>query len=202
MYSDLANFQSKSDAIVDDLLYRLHRDMAVVDGANNMLRTMKGGDKKAIKDLNETIYQVEEKIDLIRLSLKKYLDGLPSESPKRVLISREMDNRRDKKFSPTTSLPPAPNGDTPKSSRVNERRSVAPAPTLAVSGKLDFNLLGCLNVLSEIPGRSLHGEYGSIAGGSSYSDFGKYKSAKAMQRQYRLVKFNCSSYVFFDVDSS
>lgn len=158
-----------------------------MDGALNMLRTMKDNKKqsdKAFKELHDAVTQSEEKIDLIRLSLKKYLDTLPSESPKRVLIKKEMENRIDR-FSPPSSLPPVPHGDTPRSSRLSERRNVAPPPSLAVSGKLEVRILGCQSLLMDVPGRPQRGDYSSASGGNSYSDSGKYRSAKSMQRQYR-----------------
>ncbi|KAE9551371.1 hypothetical protein FO519_005425 [Halicephalobus sp. NKZ332] len=181
-----ANFQSKSDAVVDDLLYRLHREMALMDGALNMLRTMKENKKQAdktFKELHDAVTQSEEKIDLIRLALKKYLDTLPNESPKRILIKKEMESRIDR-FSPPSSLPPAPYGDTPRSSRLSERRNVAPPPSLAVSGKLEIRVLGCQSLLMDVPGRPQRGDYGSVSGSNSYLDSGKLKSAKSMQRQY------------------
>uniref|UniRef100_A0AC34Q3D6 Protein kinase C n=1 Tax=Panagrolaimus sp. JU765 TaxID=591449 RepID=A0AC34Q3D6_9BILA len=174
-----ANFQSKSDAVVDDLLYRLHREFAMVDGASNMLKTMRESKKpdKTLKDLNDAVIQSEDKIDLIRLALKKYLDTLPSESPKRQLIRREMDLREERYSSPTLGY-----NETPKANRLYERRTLAPPPSLAVSGKLDVRILGCQNLITDIPGRPGR-EYGSISSGNSYSDLRKSK-AKSMQRQY------------------
>uniref|UniRef100_A0AC34FL25 REM-1 domain-containing protein n=1 Tax=Panagrolaimus sp. ES5 TaxID=591445 RepID=A0AC34FL25_9BILA len=191
--SNGANFLSKSDAVVDDLLYRLHRETALTDGALNMLRTMKDSKKseKNYKELHEAVIQAEEKIDLIRLALKKYMDILPSESPKRIQIRKEIDPRsNDSRFSPPASYGSSTYGDgTPKASTiprhsVDHRRSGAPMPTLAVSGKLELNIHGVQDLIGDIPGRTNRGDLTSIAGGNSYSDLGKFKTTKNMQRQY------------------
>jgi hypothetical protein len=191
------NFQSKSDAVIDDLLYRLHRETALTDGALNMLRTMKDSKKseKNYKELHDAVIQAEEKIDLIRLALKKYMDHLPNESPKRVLIKKEIDPRSsDSRFSPPASygnnsyggVDSTPRASTMPRHSLDHRRSGAPMPTLAVSGKLDLRIFGCQDLISDISGRTHRGEYASISGGNSYSDLGKFKTTKNMQRQYSL----------------
>lgn len=56
-------------------MYRLRKEVALAAGAKNMLRILGGqkkADPKSTKDALETHAQAEEKIDLIRLALKKY----------------------------------------------------------------------------------------------------------------------------------
>uniref|UniRef100_A0A7E4W727 Protein kinase domain-containing protein n=1 Tax=Panagrellus redivivus TaxID=6233 RepID=A0A7E4W727_PANRE len=171
-----STFQSKSDAIVDDLLYRLHRETAVVDGAKNMLRTVKKADKQ-YRELNEAAYQAAEKIDLIRLALRKYLEMLPDESPKRKTIRDEIVTNGD---TPPNSLPESSKSMSLKNALLENRTPAAP-PSLSVSGKLEIRLFGCEELLTEIPGRCARSENG--AAGSSFSDLPKFKSSKSMTRQ-------------------
>lgn len=60
-------------------MFRLRKEVALADGAKNMLKILseqKKPDLKSTKDAFETRTQAEEKIDLIRLSLKKYTYGI------------------------------------------------------------------------------------------------------------------------------
>lgn len=193
-HSNGVDFQSKSDAVLDDLLYRLHRETAVADGALNMLKTMKDNkksDKNFVKEVNDAVYQAEEKIDLIRLSLKKYMDILPNESPKRQQIRKEIEVRHgDNRFASPPSYSATPKASTmPRASMdSSSRRSIAPIPTLAVSGKLELRIFGCSDLITDISGRTNRIEHGSItSGNNSYSDLAKFRASKNGQRQYRFV---------------
>lgn len=58
-----------------DLLYRLYREIAVVDGAKNLLRTLnetKKPDLKTRKDAEDTLDHAQEKMALIRMAVQKY----------------------------------------------------------------------------------------------------------------------------------
>lgn len=61
--------------MIADLMYRLRKEVALAAGAKNMIKILgeqKKPDTKSTKDAFKTHSQAEEKIDLIRLSLKKY----------------------------------------------------------------------------------------------------------------------------------
>lgn len=56
-------------------MFRLRKEAALATGANNMLKILgeqKKSDVKSTRDAFETAAQANEKIDLIRLALKKY----------------------------------------------------------------------------------------------------------------------------------
>uniref|UniRef100_A0AC34GR91 Uncharacterized protein n=1 Tax=Panagrolaimus sp. ES5 TaxID=591445 RepID=A0AC34GR91_9BILA len=167
------NVQSKSDAAIDDLLYRLHP---------------------------------EEKIDLIRLALKKYMNSLPSESPKRLQIRKEIDPRsNDIRFSSPASYGCSTYGDTtPKASFIPrhfvDRRSGPPMPTLAVSGTLELNIHGVLDLIGDIPGRTNRGAVTSVAGGNCYSDLGIFKTAKTTSQNARGL-LNDEVYAILRIDN-
>uniref|UniRef100_A0A914C355 protein kinase C n=1 Tax=Acrobeloides nanus TaxID=290746 RepID=A0A914C355_9BILA len=198
---------NKNELKITDLMYRLRKEVALADGAKNMLKILneqKKADLKSTKDAFETRTQAEEKIDLIRLSLKKYTDALPLESPKRDSVRREMDeiqrtpqsplvrNYTDR-FSPPTSLPSSPQetpskgSNFPRMAMYDRRVSLLP-PSLAVSGRLEIRLIGCQNLLNEVPGRTPRTELASpLTGSSLIAELGvssKNKPAKSMQRQY------------------
>uniref|UniRef100_A0A183CGC3 Hr1 domain-containing protein n=1 Tax=Globodera pallida TaxID=36090 RepID=A0A183CGC3_GLOPA len=70
---------------IDDLTYRLRKESALIAGAKNMLKLFgeqKKADQKSVMNAHETCANAHEKLDLIRLALKKYSEQLPQESPK------------------------------------------------------------------------------------------------------------------------
>lgn len=66
---------NSTDTIIQDLLYRLYREVALADGALKMMRTLdekKKVDPKTMKDATETRTQAQEKMNLIRMAVEKY----------------------------------------------------------------------------------------------------------------------------------
>uniref|UniRef100_A0A915EPP4 REM-1 domain-containing protein n=1 Tax=Ditylenchus dipsaci TaxID=166011 RepID=A0A915EPP4_9BILA len=165
--------ESKNDLLIADLMYRLRKEVALAAGAKNMLKILgeqKKPDSKSTKDAFETHAQAEEKIDLIRLALKKYTENLPPESPKRASVTMEINNIQSAPNSPYSKSDRfSPPLQQPKSFADHEvtmreesfstrstnfhRRSVACPPSLAVSGKLEIRLVGCQNLVTEVQGR-------------------------------------------------
>uniref|UniRef100_A0A1I7RKC9 protein kinase C n=1 Tax=Bursaphelenchus xylophilus TaxID=6326 RepID=A0A1I7RKC9_BURXY len=164
------------DFLIQDLLYRLYREIALADGAKNMLRTlseMKKQDPRTKKDATDTRDQAHEKINLIKLALDKYTNRLPQDSPKRNSVCRDIDDiQRPTSFPPLSVSerfsPPSSSShlrtmsddsspvsqkslhSTPSQSNVNfERRCPVAPPLLAVSGKLEIKLMGCKDLMTD-----------------------------------------------------
>ncbi|KAI1718759.1 protein kinase domain-containing protein [Ditylenchus destructor] len=196
--------ESKNELIIADLMYRLRKEVALAAGAKNMLRILGGqkkADPKSTKDALETHAQAEEKIDLIRLALKKYTEALPAESPKRVSVNSEIAKIQNATGSPLSrfgrySPPSSPTEkETPPGSGSptfadtysgSYHRKAFPA-SLAVSGKLEIRMVGCQNMLSEIQGRVPRSELNAaVFGPNIHNDFAsltKTKSVKNTSRQ-------------------
>ncbi|EYC16396.1 hypothetical protein Y032_0033g2631 [Ancylostoma ceylanicum] len=96
-------------------------------------------------------------------------DQLPSESSRRKELLKEMEETRmpssspqtrqaDRRFSPPGSAPGSPPCESSSKtaslprSLYSRRLSTLP-PSLAVSGRLEIRLIGCQNLVSEVPGR-------------------------------------------------
>ncbi|KAH7712556.1 Hr1 repeat family protein [Aphelenchoides avenae] len=184
--------ENKNDLMMADICHRLREEVKLVDGAKNMpniLHEQKKPDTKSAKDAFETRAQAEEKIDLIQLALKKYTEMLPPESPQRASGYHEMEEIQHKatsplstdRFSPPSAIPQTP----PKQDQLPSLSyGIQPLTSLlSVSGKLEVRLIGCQNLLTEVPGRVPHAELDSPV--SSGADGKSKGNTKSMHRQYR-----------------
>ncbi|CAJ0609834.1 unnamed protein product [Cylicocyclus nassatus] len=163
--------KSRLDIVIDDLLFRLWKEAAIIEGAKNMikiLRAQRKTDHKGLNDAQQTLILAEEKVELLLMALKKYIDQLPPDSARRKELLNEMEETRmpssspqarhaDRRFSPPGSAPSSPPSETSKAAslprNVYSRRLSTLPPSLAVSGRLEIRLIGCQNLVSEIPGR-------------------------------------------------
>ncbi|KAK6061080.1 kinase domain protein, partial [Cooperia oncophora] len=164
--------KSQLDIVIDDLLFRLWKEAAIIEGAKNMvkiLRAQRKTDHRSLNDAQQTLILSEEKLDLILMALRKYIEQLPPESSRRRELLTEMEETRmpsssphgrfaDRRFSPPGSAPSSPPSETSSKtaslprSLYSRRLSTLP-PSLAVSGRLEIRLIGCQNLVSEVPGR-------------------------------------------------
>ncbi|VDM12575.1 unnamed protein product [Wuchereria bancrofti] len=182
---------TKAEMIVDDLLFRLRKEAAIAEGARNMIRILSSQRKSDGKSLSQAFdnqMQSEEKLDLIRLALAKYSARLPNDSPKKneirdaILESERLPltghhDRRDGTFSPPSSAPGSPSQDDSKSASLPRLtlslKRLCTLPSLAVSGRLEVRLIGCQNLMADIPRRLPRTEVSSMiaVGGDGLSSF-------------------------------
>ncbi|KAK6113022.1 Protein kinase domain family protein [Brugia pahangi] len=182
---------TKAEMIVDDLLFRLRKEAAIAEGARNMIRILSSQRKSDGKSLSQAFdnqMQSEEKLDLIRLALAKYSARLPNDSSKKneirdaILESERLPltghrDRRDGTFSPPISAPGSPSQDDSKSASLPRLalslKRLCTLPSLAVSGRLEVRLIGCQNLMADIPRRLPRTEVSSVIaiGGDGLSSF-------------------------------
>uniref|UniRef100_A0A915PTS5 Protein kinase C n=1 Tax=Setaria digitata TaxID=48799 RepID=A0A915PTS5_9BILA len=182
---------TKTEMIVDDLLFRLRKEAAIAEGARNMIRILSSQRKSDGKSLSQAFdnqMQSEEKLDLIRLALAKYSARLPNESPKKneirdaILESERLPLtsyhlRREEPFTPPKSAPGSPSQDDSKSVSLPRLalslKRLCALPSLAVSGRLEVRLIGCQNLMVDIPRRLPRPEVSSVLaiGGDGLSGF-------------------------------
>lgn len=121
---------SQSELRYQDLKHRLKVETAVMDGAKNVIRLCQ--DKKVVSEAQASLVESSQKIDLIR----KSLDNLESVQDRNSMLSSEPQ-------SPT--------------SVASGNSSTCPVVTVpkpaAVTGQLQVRLMGCQNLLSDVPGR-------------------------------------------------
>uniref|UniRef100_A0A8C3H314 Serine/threonine-protein kinase N3 n=1 Tax=Corvus moneduloides TaxID=1196302 RepID=A0A8C3H314_CORMO len=124
---------------IEELRHHLRIEAAVAEGAKNVLKILGGSrvqDRKFLAEAQGRLQESSQKIDLLRFSLERQLSQLSPDHPKRALIKQELVN--------TSSLG-AQHGSIQPTSVIK--------PT-ALTGTLEVRLMGCQDLLENVPGRS------------------------------------------------
>uniref|UniRef100_A0A8C3CRZ7 protein kinase C n=1 Tax=Cairina moschata TaxID=8855 RepID=A0A8C3CRZ7_CAIMO len=150
------NSQSSSSLAVElrieELRHHLRIEAAVAEGAKNVLKILGGSrvqDRKFLAEAQGRLQESSQKIDLLRLSLEHQLSELSPDHPKRALIKQELVN--------TSSLG-AKHGIIQPTSVIK--------PT-ALTGTLEVRLMGCQDLLENVPGRSRMAGSSPVSGSPS-----------------------------------
>ncbi|NWH82874.1 PKN2 kinase, partial [Piaya cayana] len=137
---------------IEELRHHLRIEAAVAEGAKNVLKILGGSrvqDCKFLAEAQGRLQESSQKIDLLRLSLERQLSELAPDHPKRPLIKQELVN--------TSSLG-ARHGSIQPTSVIK--------PT-ALTGTLEVRLMGCQDLLENVPGRSRMTSSSPICGSPS-----------------------------------
>ncbi|XP_021947883.1 serine/threonine-protein kinase N isoform X5 [Folsomia candida] len=149
------------EARIEELKHRLKIEKAVQDGARNVIRSLqstKGSDKKALQEAQSKFHESGQKIDLLRLALETKLSEMPPDSRKSKELRHELE---------LASLSPHSHNPAFSFEALNQPSSRLSTTSLskcaAVTGKLEVRLMGCQDLLEEVPGRSKSRDSGSPA---------------------------------------
>ncbi|KFQ92928.1 Serine/threonine-protein kinase N2, partial [Nipponia nippon] len=137
---------------IEELRHHLRIEAAVAEGAKNVLKILGGSrvqDRKFLAEAQGRLQESSQKIDLLRLSLEHQLTELSPDHPKRALVKQELVN--------TSSLG-AQHGSIQPTSVIK--------PT-ALTGTLEVRLMGCQDLLENVPGRSRMTSSSPICGSPS-----------------------------------
>uniref|UniRef100_A0A8B9CRN8 Serine/threonine-protein kinase N3 n=1 Tax=Anser brachyrhynchus TaxID=132585 RepID=A0A8B9CRN8_9AVES len=137
---------------IEELRHHLRIEAAVAEGAKNVLKILGGSrvqDRKFLAEAQGRLQESSQKIDLLRLSLEHQLSELSPDHPKRALIKQELVN--------TSSLG-AQHGIIQPTSVIK--------PT-ALTGTLEVRLMGCQDLLENVPGRSRMAGSSPVSGSPS-----------------------------------
>ncbi|XP_050440224.1 serine/threonine-protein kinase N isoform X2 [Adelges cooleyi] len=140
---------------VAELRHRLRIEAAVVEGAKNVIRTLqssKVAEKKALQEAQSNLSESSHKLDLLRRSLELRRQELPANSATAAQLVRELQNAQAASPTPNhayVSLQPFLKAER---NIIPEKASVSRCA--AVTGKLEVRLMGCQDLLEEVPGRS------------------------------------------------
>lgn len=176
---------------VEELRHRLRIEAAVVEGAKNVIRLLqssKVADKKALQEAQVSLCESSQKLDLLRKSLEMRRSELPPDSTTAAQLKHELDSVQSSSPVPVTytSLQPF-RGDGSIGMRggiINSR----PSPfnrTAAVTGKLEVRLMGCQDLLEEVPGRSRR-EKDSISSPGDLRSFVKGVTGRSSSKSYSV----------------
>ncbi|XP_018576928.1 serine/threonine-protein kinase N isoform X2 [Anoplophora glabripennis] len=140
---------------IEDLKHRLRVEAAVVEGAKNVIKLLQNGnkeksDRRALTEAQEGLRASSMKLDLLKRSLELRKAELPSDSPMAVQLKEELANAL--LCSPVsihyTSLQPFKETITNTNIYTSSFSRCA-----AVTGTLEVRLMGCQDLLEDVPGR-------------------------------------------------
>ncbi|XP_064544139.1 serine/threonine-protein kinase N isoform X10 [Drosophila montana] len=174
---------------IEELRHRLRIEAAVVDGAKNVIRTLqtanRAPDKKALQEAHGRLSESSRKLDLLRYSLELRRQELPTDSPTAQLLKQELQIVQQS-TSPApvhyTSLQSGPGGLLGGKSY----QSVSSLGRCAsVTGKLEVRLMGCQDLLEDVPGRSRRDKDNSSSPGDLRS-FVKGVTSRSSSKSYSV----------------
>ncbi|XP_026877313.2 serine/threonine-protein kinase N2 isoform X2 [Electrophorus electricus] len=136
---------SPLDLRLEELRHHFRIELAVAAGARNVMKLLGSGkvaEKKALLEAQARLNESSQKLDLLRYSLERRLRELPQNHPKASVISEELAMAASPPLSLRLSI----------ISSHNQYSTVAkPA---ALTGTLEVSLMGCQDLLENVPGRS------------------------------------------------
>ncbi|XP_066250537.1 serine/threonine-protein kinase N isoform X3 [Euwallacea similis] len=150
------------DERIEDLKHRLRVEAAVVEGAKNVIKLLQNGtrergggeNRKALQEAQESLRASSMKLDLLRKSLEQRKAELPADSPVAAQLKEELANANASVFSP---MPVHYTSLQPFRVRSDSNRMHSASGTIsrcaAVTGTLEVRLMGCQDLLEDVPGR-------------------------------------------------
>uniref|UniRef100_A0A4W6FI09 protein kinase C n=1 Tax=Lates calcarifer TaxID=8187 RepID=A0A4W6FI09_LATCA len=136
---------SPLDLRVEELCHHARIESAVAEGAKNVMKLLGSGkvtEKRAHSEAQARFNESSQKLDLLRYSLEQRLNELPKNHPRSSSIIEELSLLSSPVLSPRSSIISTQN-----------QYSTVTKPA-ALTGTLDVRLMGCQDLLENVPGRS------------------------------------------------
>uniref|UniRef100_A0A3Q2YDL6 protein kinase C n=1 Tax=Hippocampus comes TaxID=109280 RepID=A0A3Q2YDL6_HIPCM len=136
---------SPLDLRVEELCHHARIESAVAEGAKNVMKLLGTGkvtEKRAHLEAQARFNESSQKLDLLRYSLEQRLSELPKNHPRNSSIVEELSLLSTPVLSPRSSIISTQN-----------QYSTVTKPA-ALTGTLDVRLMGCQDLLENVPGRS------------------------------------------------
>ncbi|XP_023589127.1 serine/threonine-protein kinase N2 isoform X2 [Trichechus manatus latirostris] len=130
---------------MEELRHHFKIEFAVAEGAKNVMKLLGSGkvtDRKALSEAQARFNESSQKLDLLKYSLEQRLNELPKNHPKSSIIIEELSLVTSPTLSPRQSMISTPN-----------QYSTLSKPA-ALTGTLEVRLMGCQDILENVPGRS------------------------------------------------
>lgn len=155
----LPEIMSPLELRIEELRHRLKVECAVVEGAKNVIRLLqssKFADRKALQEAQMNLSESSQKLDLIRRSMELRRSELPLGSPKVDVLKYELES------SQATSPVLYPSTIHPYGMKEPQlpHCSTSLSKPATVTGKLEVRLMGCQDLLEDVPGRLNRKEQG------------------------------------------
>lgn len=149
--ADISGVDALLDERIAELRNRLRIEAAVVEGSKNAIRLLQSDkkvtDKKALQEAQTSLLESTQKLDLLRRSLDMRRQELPAESAAFIELGHELRS---------TGSSPGYVSLSGGSGARTQFLSPAPmiSPCVQVTGTLEVRLMGCQDLLEDVPGRS------------------------------------------------
>ncbi|XP_076272223.1 serine/threonine-protein kinase N isoform X2 [Rhynchophorus ferrugineus] len=142
---------------IEDLKHRLRVEAAVVEGAKNVIKLLQNGnkersDRKALSEAQESLRASSMKLDLLRKSLEKRKAELPADSPVAMQLKEELAYTQTSSPATVHYTSLQPFRDPSDSNKMHNVSSTFNR-CAAVTGTLEVRLMGCQDLLEDVPGR-------------------------------------------------
>ncbi|XP_058066941.1 serine/threonine-protein kinase N isoform X2 [Anopheles bellator] len=173
---------------IEELRHRLRIEAAVVDGAKNVIRTLqstKTFDKKALQEAQGRLSESSRKLDLLRKALELRRLELPQDCPTAQQLKAELQN--------VQASSPGPVQYTMRNSFRGSSQSGKPTQNqqsfsrcAAVTGKLEVRLMGCQDLLEDVPGRSRRDKESGSSSPGDLKSFVKGVTSRSSSKSYSV----------------
>ncbi|PNJ21406.1 PKN2 isoform 2 [Pongo abelii] len=131
---------------MEELRHHFRIEFAVAEGAKNVMKLLGSGkvtDRKALSEAQARFNESSQKLDLLKYSLEQRLNELPKNHPKSSIIIEEL------------SLVAASPTLSPRQSMISTQNQYSTlSKPAALTGTLEVRLMGCQDILENVPGRS------------------------------------------------
>ncbi|XP_018336023.1 serine/threonine-protein kinase N isoform X2 [Agrilus planipennis] len=144
---------------IEELRHRLRIEAAVVEGAKNAIRLLQYGskdktEKRALSEAQSSLSASSKKLDLLRKSLELRRQELPAESPAAIQLKHELQNVQAASPVPVQYTSLQPFREPPDGNKILHSSFSSFGRCAAVTGILEVRLMGCQDLLEDVPGRS------------------------------------------------
>ncbi|XP_030669426.1 serine/threonine-protein kinase N2-like isoform X2 [Nomascus leucogenys] len=131
---------------MEELRRHVRIEFAVAEVAKNVMKLLGSGkvtERKALSEAQARFNESSQKLDLLKYSLEQRLNELPKNHPKSSIIIEEL------------SLVAASPTLSPGQSMISTQNQYStPSKPAALTGTLEVRLIGCQDILENVPGRS------------------------------------------------
>ncbi|XP_053674226.1 serine/threonine-protein kinase N [Anopheles nili] len=179
--------EASLDDRIEELRHRLRIEAAVVDGAKNVIRTLQSTktiDKKALQEAQGRLSESSRKLDLLRKALDLRRLELPPDCPTAQQLKAELQNVQASSPGPVqytmrNSFRGSAQGRPAQSQQSFNRCA-------AVTGKLEVRLMGCQDLLEDVPGRSRRDKDAGSSSPGDLKSFVKGVTSRSSSKSYSV----------------